>query len=120
MAEPEKQLSDVDAAFHILKNSGQSMYFRDLISSVLDRKRMQVHSLPQAMSEVHTQINMDSRFLHMGKGMWGLSEWSPQRGAKVADDSAATVSDARLRREKLLEEIQQDYVAAAQENEESE
>jgi DNA-directed RNA polymerase, delta subunit len=121
MGEMEKQLSDVDLAYQVLLKNGSPMYFRDLIGEVLAGKGRTVASMAHAMAEVHTQINMDSRFVHVGKGTWGLSEWLPQRGVKVAEETAATVSsDGNLRREKLLAEIQQDYPAAGLEAEEGE
>jgi DNA-directed RNA polymerase subunit delta len=60
---------------------------------------------------------MDSRFVHMGKGMWGLVEWSPQqlsaRSSGEKEDSVKQTST--VRRQKLFEEIQQEYVAASAE-----
>lgn len=120
MAEMARVVSDVDLAYQILADKGSAMYFRDLISKVLEDKGKPVHSLAHAMAEVHTQINMDSRFIHVGKGSWGLAEWMPQRGAKYLEETAATASDANLRRERLLAEIQQDYPAAPTESEEGE
>jgi len=115
-----KQTSEVDIAYHILRESGQAMYFRDLITKVLDTRERPVHSLAHAMSEIHTQINMDSRFVHMGKGTWGLADWAPQQNRRSGDDPAATAVPTARRREKLFEEIQQDYVAATIESTESE
>jgi DNA-directed RNA polymerase subunit delta len=121
MGEAGRQLSDVDLAYQVLAENGTPLYFRELITKVLETKGRPVHSQAHAMAEVHTQINMDSRFVHMGKGTWGLTEWVPQRGGKVVEETAATVSsDASLRREKLLAEIQQDFPAAVQETEEGE
>lgn len=121
MGEMVKQLSDVDAAYQVLAEKGSPMYFRDLIGKVLEGKGRPVASVAHAMAEVHTQINMDSRFVHVGKGTWGLAEWLPQRGGRAVEETAATVStDSNLRREKLLAEIQQDYPAAAVDAEEGE
>lgn len=119
MAEIARQLSDVDLAYQILADKKSAVYFRELIGKVLEIKGRPVHSLAHAMAEVHTQINMDSRFVHMGKGMWGLTEWMPQRGAKLLDETVAAIPESSLRREKLLEEIQQDYRVAGADGEES-
>ena len=121
MGEMVKQLTDVDAAYQVLAEKGSPMYFRDLIGKVLESKGRPVASVAHAMPEVHTQINMDSRFVHEGKGTWGLAEWLPQRGGRAVEETAATVStDTNLRREKLLAEIQQDYPAAGVDAEEGE
>jgi DNA-directed RNA polymerase subunit delta len=109
-----KQNSEIELAYDILRQAGQAMYFRDLISKVLDNSQQRVYSVAHAMAEIHTQINMDSRFMHMGKGMWGLVDWNPQTGHKIAADEAAAASDTSAkRRNRLLEEIQQDDVEAS-------
>ncbi len=122
MTEIIKQVSEVELAYRLLQKTGKSMYFRELITEVLEMKGRRIHSLARAISEVHTQINMDSRFVHMGKGMWGLVEWSPQqlsgRSAVEKDESVKTSST--VRRQKLFEEIQQEYVAANAESGERE
>ncbi|MDR3591014.1 MAG: DNA-directed RNA polymerase subunit delta [Negativicutes bacterium] len=120
MADIANQLSEVDLAYHVLAEKRTALYFRELISEVLTKKGRPLPSIAHAMAEVHTQINMDSRFVHMGKGMWGLTEWLPQRGGRAVEETAATISDLSLRREKLLAEIQQDYPAASLDAEESE
>jgi DNA-directed RNA polymerase subunit delta len=121
MGELQKQLSDVDLAYQVLAEKGSPMYFRDLIGKVLEGKGRPVVSVAHAIAEVHTQINMDSRFVHVGKGTWGLTEWLPQRGSRAVEETAATVSsDANMRREKLLAEIQQDFPAPGLEAEEGE
>lgn len=116
----KQQLSDIEAAISILRQAGKAMYFRDLINEVFEVRGIRTRSAAQAMAEVHTQINMDSRFVHLGKGMWGLVEWVPQRGSKQVDEPAVADSVDSTRREKLFAEIQQDYVAATTELGESE
>lgn len=114
MTEQLKQVSEVELAYKILQKTGKAIYFRELITEVLEMKGRKIHSVAHAIAEVHTQINMDSRFVHMGKGMWGLMEWSPQqlsgRSAIEKDESIKTTST--VRRQKLFEEIQQEYVTA--------
>lgn len=114
-----RQTNEVELAFNILQQNSRPMYFRDLIAKVLEVKPGRHVSVSQAMAEIHTQINMDSRFVFMGKGMWGLNDWVPQRGVRQVEESAGTGVETNLRREKLLEEIQQDYVAATVESGES-
>ena len=113
--------SESDIAYQILRQAGNPLHFRDLINQVLAEKGGPVYSRGHAMAEVHTQINIDSRFFHAGNGNWGLAEWVPQRGA-AASRSAEETPDrsfhSNLRREKLLEEIQQDFVKAPLESEE--
>jgi len=114
MTEIIKEVSEVELAYKILQKIGKAMYFRDLITEVLEMKGRRIHSVSHAMAEVHTQINMDSRFVHMGKGMWGLVEWSPERlsGRSASEKEEGVKTSSTVRRQKLFEEIQQEYVAA--------
>lgn len=68
-----------EIAYQILFSSGKAIYFRDLISKILTTNGSQPVSRSQAITEIHTQINMDSRFIYYGQGMWGLAEWLPRR-----------------------------------------
>lgn len=117
MADIMNQVSEVDLAFKLLQKIGKAMYFRELITEVLELKGRKIHSLPHAIAEVHTQINMDSRFVHMGKGMWGLLEWSPQQlsGRSASEKEESVKTSSTVRRQKLFEEIQQEYVEASAE-----
>ena len=68
-----------------------------------------MQSLSRAIAEVYMQINMDSRFHHVGKSMWGLTEWNPpetKRSSSAAGTSSSASKSSR-RREKLLESIQE-------------
>lgn len=114
MTEIIKDVSEVELAFKILQKTGKAMYFRDLINEALELKGRKIHSLAHAIAEVHTQINLDSRFVHMGKGMWGIVEWSPQQlsGRSSAEKDENVKTSNTVRRQKLFEEIQQEYVAA--------
>ena len=97
--------SDVEVAAYILHESKVPMYYKDLIMEVLEKRQKNI-------SEVYTQINMDSRFHYAGDGKWGLTEWNPpetkrpSRGARSASTNRA--KNARQREEKLFEGIQED------------
>ncbi len=99
-------MAEVDIAYQILTKAGQPIYFKDLIMDIIDKKQKPVQSLSLAISEVYTLINMDSRFQHMGKGLWGLAELAPQEVKRSSGSSTGTKTTSK-RREKLLEEIQE-------------
>ena len=103
--------SEVDVAWYILSKAGDKMYYKDLVMEVIDKKHKPVQSLPAAISEVYTLINMDSRFHYEGKGLWGLAEWNPpevKRSHASTRSSSAASTKTTHRREKLLEGIQED------------
>ena len=62
--------SETDVAYYILSKKGEPIYYKDLVTEVIKKKAKPVQSLSNAIAEVYTQINMDSRFHHVGKSMW--------------------------------------------------
>ena len=105
--------SEVDVAYYILTQGGEPMYYKDLVMEVIEKKRKPVQSLSAAIAEVYTLINMDSRFQHTGKSMWGLTEWNPpevkrSHAAGSRTSTAKTKVTNSRRREKLLEGIQEE------------
>ena len=72
-------MSEVDVAWQILSESGKDnpLYFKKLIREVIARKNKVVQNEASAISEIYTMINMDSRFQHVGDGLWGLADWYP-------------------------------------------
>ena len=75
--------SEVDVAYHVLTQAGQTMYYKDLVLDVIDKKRKPVQPLSAAISEVYTLINMDSRFQYEGDGQWGSPSGIPPRGSAM-------------------------------------
>ena len=101
--------SETDVAYYILSKKGEPIYYKDLVTEVIKKKAKPVQSLSRAIAEVYTQINMDSRFHHVGKSMWGLTEWNPPetKRSSSAAGAASSASKSSRRREKLLESIQE-------------
>lgn len=100
--------TETDIAHWILQQGGEPVYFRELIEDVIEKKQKPVQSLSRAIAEVYTLINMDSRFHHMGRGMWGLMEWVPQETKRAAAGTKA----ASKRREKQSEEAAEEELNA--------
>ena len=114
MGEAEKAISGVDMAYAILKERKTDLYFRDLLTEVLTARQVPSYLMKQAMAELHTQVNMDSRFSFKGKGFWGLTEWAPlprTSGGRTDEPSAAVLDETvEIRRTKLQEVQQPDEV----------
>lgn len=105
--------SEVDVAYYILTQAGKTMYYKDLVLEVIEKKCKPVQSLSAAISEVYTLINMDSRFHYEGEGQWGLTEWNPpevkRSHASRSSSSGSSKAAARAssNRKKKLESIQE-------------
>ncbi len=103
--------SEVDIAYYVLTEKAQTMYYKDLVLDVIEKKHKPVQSLSAAISEVYTLINMDSRFQYEGDGQWGLTEWNPPEVKRHSSRSGAARSKAANKennnRQKKLESIQE-------------
>lgn len=73
-------MSEADLAHAILKAGGEPLYYRELIDRVLAIKPFQGKDIEHIMAGIHTELNLDRRFVHVGKGIWGLREWLPNKG----------------------------------------
>lgn len=74
------KMSEVDIAYRILADLGETMYYKTLITEVINKKKKSIQSMAVAISEIYTMINMDGRFQYRGdkgEGQWGLTEWTP-------------------------------------------
>lgn len=100
----------VDEAYDILKEKGVGIFYKDLIMKVIDNLNLPVRSVSAAISEIYTQMNMDSRFHYAGEGVWDLVEWMPpevKRRTRVASADGGGSSKASRRKETLFESIQE-------------
>ncbi len=105
----KNNMDEVDSAYQVLKAAGHPLYYRELIDQAIALKGGTTRASAYTIADVHTRINLDSRFIHTGKSMWGLNEWSPQRiSSHEAEEPTAAPQDTQ-RRAKLLAAIQQDF-----------
>ena len=72
-------MSEADLAHAILKAKGIPLYFKELFEKVMAIKPLPGKNPEHIMAGIHTELNLDSRFVHVGKGVWGLREWMPDR-----------------------------------------
>lgn len=105
------KMTDVDVAASILAEKGVPMDFKDLILEVIRLKKKPVQSEAEAISEIYTQINMESKFQYVGGREWGLTEWNPPETKKKSSSSSSSSKskardDAAKNHKKKLEDIQ--------------
>lgn len=91
-SELRPDMSVTDLAFTILKNFGKPMHFKQLISEVMRVKSISQENPGRLIAQMHTEINLDSRFIHHGNGEWGLREWQPKTSkvVKIRPESSGT------------------------------
>lgn len=76
-------MSVTDLAYTILKGRGKPIHFKELIQEIMRVKELNQENPGRLIAQIHTEINLDSRFLHQGNGEWGLRDWLPKGGSKV-------------------------------------
>ena len=110
MSKKNEEISAVDLAYKILNDAGKEnpLNYKDLILDILSRQNKSVQNEAAAISEIYTLINMDSRFQHLGNGMWGLTEWNPPEVKRTRSTArTATAKTTSRRTSALLEEVQE-------------
>ena len=88
----DENISEVDLAYQILSAAGKDnpIYFKKLIREIIARKGKTVQNEAAAISEIYTMINMDSRFQHIGDGLWGLADWYPPETKRTRTTTKTT------------------------------
>lgn len=76
------KMTETDLAYHILKETDAPLNYRDLINRILEVKAPCSVGQVQAIAAVYTQINLDTRFAHLGNGQWGLKAWLPGKNSR--------------------------------------
>lgn len=84
-------MSDADRAVQVLQRNRRPLYYRDLIQQVIREQDGTDDAPSHRIAAVYTQLNVDSRFIYHGRGLWGLSAWEPQadNAVPLQDDAAA-------------------------------
>ncbi len=99
-----------DAAYLVLKKTGQPLHFREIAQTAntlpgeLFAKRKM---LPQT---IHNELIRDPRFVLVGRGIYGLNEWGYNPGT-VKEVILNVLKDApSLSKEEILQEVQKQRV----------
>ncbi len=98
-------LSEVDIIYQVLSTSAehQGKALKDLLQVVFRVKGWSLDD-HQKMAAIHTQLILDNRFVNLGKGLWGLKEWTQ---AKVVRRNLSYGSRSiPYHRRSLLDEIE--------------
>ncbi|WP_230199115.1 DNA-directed RNA polymerase subunit delta [Risungbinella massiliensis] len=75
VAEKIRESSMVDLVFQLLKDKGEPLQFRDMMKSVAEQKQFTDEDVDLYLSQLYTDLNIDGRFVCVGKSTWGLKDW---------------------------------------------
>ena len=96
-------MSPADVAYELMKAQTRAMAARDLVDNVIELMDLDRED-PAVKAQVYTTINLDPRLVFLGKGIWGIRDWSPTAVA------AATSMPDFLPREENYQPKPDDYL----------
>lgn len=70
-----KEIPMVDIVFELMKEANESLNFSDICKTVQGLKGFSEDDLLDYMTQLYTELNIDGRFICVGRGLWGLREW---------------------------------------------
>jgi DNA-directed RNA polymerase subunit delta len=77
VAEKIRETAMVDLSYEILKGKGEPLLYRDILNQIADQKSYTKADVEQYMAQLYTEINIDGRFICVGRSLWGLKHWYP-------------------------------------------
>ncbi len=69
------ELATIELAYHIFKEAKNSLHFNQLAEEIKEIKKIDGERLYDILSQLYTELNLDGRFLHLGKNEWALKSW---------------------------------------------
>lgn len=72
--EAAKEMPMVDLVYELLKQSDEPLYYRDITKKVAKLKEFTEEEMLAYMAQLYTEINIDGRFICVGRSLWGLKE----------------------------------------------
>lgn len=72
--ETAKEMPMVDLVYELLLQSPEPIYFRDLSKQIAEIKGLSEEEMLSHLAQLYTEINMDGRFICVGRSLWGLKE----------------------------------------------
>ncbi|KEP27554.1 DNA-directed RNA polymerase subunit delta [Bacillus zhangzhouensis] len=117
-----KQMSLVELAYEIFRDSKTPITFSELIDEMIRLQGIQKSDLDDRLAQFYTDLNIDGRFISLGDQRWGLRSWYPvdqieeevqpavKTKAKKKKTKAAVVEEDfdEIEEEEEIEELEED------------
>ncbi|WP_175552342.1 DNA-directed RNA polymerase subunit delta [Seinonella peptonophila] len=102
-AEKQRETAMVDLTYQLLHEKGEPMTYQDIMQSVAAIKNFRKEDVARYIAQLYTEVNIDGRFVCVGRGLWGLKHWYPLD--QTTDSAvAASMKDDYLDDEELEDE----------------
>lgn len=83
----------VDLAYELLSQSAEPLYYRDLTKQIAKIKGLSEEEMLAHMAQLYTEINIDGRFICVGRSLWGIKERYTMEQATDAAVAASVQDD---------------------------
>ncbi|GAA5346655.1 DNA-directed RNA polymerase subunit delta [Planifilum fimeticola] len=110
-----REMPMVDLVHKILQSKGEPMLYRDLLQEVARLKGFSEEESMRYIAQLFTEINIDGRFVCVGRSLWGLKHWYPTEqttdsavAGNIKDDYDDEDLDEELYEEEEEEVLDQD------------
>ncbi|PID83312.1 hypothetical protein CSB11_02110 [Candidatus Campbellbacteria bacterium] len=91
-----------DCAYLILNEEGHPMHFTEITNEIAERFHRNVNT-----ATVHNELIKDKRFILIGRGKYGLTEWNKYSGGTVAEVIADILKKSKkaLTKEEIVKKV---------------
>ena len=103
MIELHPHITAADIAYQLMKQEAKALETNELLDEIMYLLKIDLEDA-QTRSTLYTSLNLDPRIVFLGKGLWGIRDWS------AAAITAATSMPDLLPAEKSYQPKADDYL----------
>lgn len=115
-----KEMPMVDLVYELLNKSPEPIYFRDLTAQIAEIKGLTSEEMLDYMAQLYTEINIDGRFICVGRSLWGIKERYTMEQSTDAGVAANLKEDDEMEDDYFEEKEDDDFDSEASKDEEDE
>ncbi|WP_331457401.1 DNA-directed RNA polymerase subunit delta [Bacillus sp. FJAT-18017] len=102
-----KEMSMIEMAYELLKNTKQTLSFHDIVDQISKASDLSSEQVRSRLAQFYTDLNIDGRFISLGENKWGLRVWYPVD--TVEEEQVHAAKPKKKKAKKVLDEELDDY-----------
>nr|WP_043934445.1 DNA-directed RNA polymerase subunit delta [Bacillus sp. EB01] len=102
-----KEMSMIEMAYELLKNTKQTLSFHDIVDEISKASDLSSEQVRSRLAQFYTDLNIDGRFISLGENKWGLRVWYPVD--TVEEEQVHAAKPKKKKAKKVLDEDLDDY-----------
>lgn len=105
-----REVAMVDLAYQALQeNDHQPMIYRDLMDHIAKLKGFTDDEVAQYISQFYTDLNIDGRFVCVGRSLWGLRDWYLTEQTTDSAIASSILTDDEEFEDEVFEDESEDF-----------